>query len=253
MKISKSASDEPQHKEAKRRFLLHHMWKCGGTHLCDVARKSGFVVPQAVGCHRFKDDTTPVDSKTGKWVPCALGTSLANVSWDVIGHECGIDVATLDKGEREGFTWVTVVRDPVEQALSWLSHAKWGKAVPENATFAEWLRIRPGGFYDFVPNLQTRWLAGGRCSNDPETTANECVQLALANLRRMAAVLEQRGSELLHQDKLEKLGWTVEKGSNHSSGARHEMRELQLEAKAIEQVQHVDIALLKAARAEGLI
>jgi hypothetical protein len=243
------------------RFLVHHIWKCGGTHLCDVARGSGFAVPKNNGCHRFKNDSRPVDfdgyTDPTTWNPCVTGGGLAKLPFSVIGHECFVDAKTLDYGEQEGFTWVGALRDPVEQALSWLAHTKYGWPELRNLNnLEEWVKVcneaHNCGWYTFIPNLQTRWLAGGECLKDPEK--EDCLQLALASLRRMAVVLEQSRSILLGQDRLVKLGWKPEKPENVNNGARSELAEMASQERAfVENVQQADIKLIGAARAEGLI
>eukprot|EP00928_Gymnodinium_smaydae_P078547 TRINITY_DN6263_c0_g1_i1.p1 TRINITY_DN6263_c0_g1~~TRINITY_DN6263_c0_g1_i1.p1 ORF type:complete len:341 (+),score=57.20 TRINITY_DN6263_c0_g1_i1:40-1062(+) len=233
------------------RFLLHHMWKCGGTHMCDVAKESGFVVPENPGCHRLQNDSTSL------WQPCAVGQpGLATLPFDVLGHECAVDSNVLDEGEAEGFAWIGIVRDPVEQALSWLSHARRGNKTFFSAmSFEEWVRVcaeTDCGWYTFVPNLQTRWLAGGRCLKDPSEA--DCVSLAVRNLGRMAAVLEQSGGSLLGREKLKRFGWVMQPEVQHESGAASVASELSPQARQyIEKVQHLDIALLSAARAQGIV
>ena len=51
---------------AQRIFLLH-IWKCGGTQFCAVARANGESVNPDWGCHM------PEPSRKSKWTPCADG------------------------------------------------------------------------------------------------------------------------------------------------------------------------------------
>jgi len=186
---------------------------------------------------------------------------LADIPFDVVGHECPVDAQTISMAEDAGFQWVGMVRDPVQQAYSWFHHARApGKFGRTEETMTEWLRACGGtgstcGFFTFVPNLQTRWLAGRRCMSQPEQEG--CVEQALANLKRMAVVLEQDGSRVKGTEKLQKLGWTVhekEQDAGYVSGSATLLgKAAAVEIAHVAELQHLDMRLLKEARAQGLI
>jgi len=236
------------------RIVLHHIWKTGGTHLCQLAAKAGFAVPHNSGCHRWKDDAAPISKKetnASEWTPCAITPRIHELPFDVIGHECMINSTDIDIVQKEGFSLVGVVRDPIEQAASWYMHAgrqNFGGNVYHNIT--AWIKgcnpTHKCGWYTFKDNLPTRWHAGGKLS----------VELALANLARFDVVLEQRGAFLHGLPKLEQLDWKQPyTHSNYTSGAiaylegKMPTGELQY----LKTVQRYDTQLIHMARSRGLI
>jgi len=243
-----------------RKFILHHIWKCGGTHLCDVARKSGFHVPRNPGCHRPTKDSPPDGSK---WLPCAAVRGLDCLPFDVFGHECAASGMNLTQAQ--GFGWIGVIREPVEHSYSWLAHGVSGASDPKVKALRgmrEWTetcpREKPCGFYTFFPNLQTRWLAGGKCLKHPELPG--CIDKALARLKRMDVVLEQSGMHLLGQEKLTKFGWKVEEPPSKPlvSGGRSLMHNLTAEARSedvkfTKKLVHLDLQLYHRAKAQGIV
>lgn len=239
------------------RIILHHIWKTGGSHLCQLAAEAGFTVPHNPGCHRWKDDTAPISkevnssSRDTEWKPCAISPGIRKLPFDVIGHECGITSKDIDVAQKEGFSLVGAIRDPIEQAASWYMHSKngnFGGTLFHNIT--GWISgcnsAHPCGWYTFEDNLQTRWLAGGELN----------VELALANLARFDVVLEQRGEVLHGLSKLKNLGWKQpDIHSNHTSGAMAYLEGTMPteELQHLKTVQRYDIQLINLARAKGLI
>jgi len=237
----------------KTRILLHHIWKNGGTHLCELARSSGFAVPSHARCYKETKDSR------GQKVdyPCATGPGLANSSFDVLGHECPLSLDEIDEAERYGFRVVEVLRDPIQQAVSWYLHVSEFRSRQNRSSklkFKEWAEEDNKKYFGhFTPNLQTRWLGGENCQIAPQEAG--CIENALKTLSRMAAVLEQDGSQLRGIDRLAKLGWYPKvEGSNHSSRTNSYIAQMSAEEKSwLLDAQSIDIQLIKAARARGLM
>lgn len=256
----------------KHRILFHHIWKTGGTHFCDMALDAGLAAPRNPGCHIWADKSAPVNYQSElDWQPCALSTNNADeleaTPFSFIGHECPVSHELLQIGHAHAFKWVTILRCPYEQAVSWYRHIL--KVGPEDAatrtrmwpTAMAWAKQRKemSGFESFIDNIQTRWLAGDDCVNMDKLT-DVCLHNAKTNLGVMDNVLEQAGTGLVGMWKLYGLGWP-EKAAGEDALDKPQPDETTWyvgnmsahEKSFFEEMQHFDIKLLSWGRAQGII
>lgn len=167
---------------AKSRILLHHIWKCGGTELCEMAIRNGEAAPGALGW-------SPSD-RCGAAALRPVDLVKANYSFVSWQYPLPPGPPVGDAGSP--FTSVVVLRNPLDQALSHFRHAQadyglwntfhdfldYGLCVASRAQEGDlsqcrqWLtvsaRSRPQQEFESLQsfalwqdNQQTRWLAPG--------------------------------------------------------------------------------------------
>lgn len=200
------------------RVLHHHIWKDGGTFFCDLAHADNLVAPRNEGCHRFKDDATlpSFENYQGPalWKPCAVAganSGLASLPFNFIEHECPGGPTFLQEVKAQGFTLSLIIREPLQQTLSWYRHLfgdppgrqKYPNAPREG--LLEWIQSSKvsASFFDFRDNLQTRWLSG--CNGDLAVDTT-CFEKAKAAILKYDVVLDLTEINLDPKGKLTRLG-----------------------------------------------
>lgn len=146
----------------------------------------------------------------GKAMP-VLGAELAAAPQvRLIAGHVGFGVHTLIT---RPFTYITVLRDPVERMISHYHYARKLKSHPLHAEIANGLSLRDAARR--LANLQTRYLADESVRGTSETADRETLESAKENVGRHFAVagLAERFDEtllLLHRH----LGWKIRPVAN---------------------------------------
>jgi hypothetical protein len=166
----------------KRRYVLQHVWKTGGSELCRLARANGWKVPPIDGCTMFLKDGWPVED------------------YDLIGFENGIfqgnvvsDFYPAKSNEIEvhNVKWITILRHPYSRSLSHFYHV-WANNQSDKLTMKDFFRGCSGimcHFLKYNTDQQTRWHCGTwDCGLKPKLQ-REHLMKAVSNLNKFHVVL----------------------------------------------------------------
>lgn len=217
-----------EHSGAKQIFYLH-IWKCGGTNMCKVARINGEAANPDWGCH------APDSTRSQGWKPCTdpKPFSVTSPELTFVGSECPLK--GTEPFDDPHWTFVAILRNPLTQATSWYLHARQvmkGK-LP---TFFEWVKKKKtarGIFFEqFEDNLQTRFICGWTCNEKPVLDEGD-LEKAKANLAKFQVVLrlEEFNEPGGLQAVTDVLGWTAVSAEDHSVGTHRHVTQEQAEAK----------------------
>lgn len=102
----------------KSRILLHHVWKCGGANLCDMAIRNGEAVPNP----KLPNPSSRCDVLApGYRTPSEV--TLLEANYTFAAWQAPLAPGAFTGVKRE-FALVTILRNPLDQALSHFHHAQ---------------------------------------------------------------------------------------------------------------------------------
>lgn len=178
----------------KKRFVLHHVWKTGGTELCRLARANGWYVPAIEGCSILVSEGWPRED------------------YDLIGQESMIgngprpdfkpSQSNMHKEiEAHNVQWISIMRHPFSRSLSHYHHAShfFNNTIKNQTTntqmklFFQGHGCRGNGspchFPLYVPDQQTRWICGtAQCSIKLNLDKQDLMR-AMSNIQKFDVVL----------------------------------------------------------------
>lgn len=163
----------------KSRMFFHHVWKCGGANLCDMAIRNGEAVPNP----KLPNPSSRCDVLAPGYETPSEGT-LLKANYTFVAWQAPLTPGAF-AGVRREFALVTILRNPLDQALSHFHHAQrdfrlyanfsafvdFGLCVASHNVSYETLNgcehhllqksLRPPDIYPFAifrDNQQLRWL-----------------------------------------------------------------------------------------------
>jgi hypothetical protein len=102
----------------KSRILLHHVWKCGGANLCDMAIRNGEAVPNP----KLPNPSSRCDILAPGYRTPSEGT-LLKANYTFATWQAPLTPGAFT-GVRREFALFTILRNPLDQALSHFHHAQ---------------------------------------------------------------------------------------------------------------------------------
>lgn len=140
----------------KRRFVLQHVWKTGGSELCRLARANGWKVPPIDSCTMFFSGGWPIED------------------YDLVGFENGLLMGEVktdfypsvksssDELEVHNVQWITILRHPYSRSLSHFYHV-WANNQSKSLVMKDFFHGCSGimcHFLKYNTDQQTRWHCG---------------------------------------------------------------------------------------------
>lgn len=142
-------------------IFFHHIWKCGGTNICDMAVRNGEVAPKAY-------DLNPAvrcDATDEQRLFNAPQSNHSFVSWQQPLPKVNFGWFA-PSGPLAGFKMVTLLRNPLDQALSHFFHAQRIYELPT---------MEPNHTLDSFVSFIELGVCAGR-QNDTQQASRECAK-----------------------------------------------------------------------------
>lgn len=221
--------------EAFTGIFFHHVWKCGGSNICDMALRNGEIAPNA----HVANPSVRCDARDLQVLFDAPRSNHSFVSWQFPLPKVNFGWFAPG-GPLAGFKVVTMLRNPLDQALSHFLHARSIYELPlkpnrtmdsfvsfvelgmclgrqndtheasrecANYTTEEWRDFLP--FRVFRDNQQMRWILGADSKSGlgrPMLGAKDLVE-AKARLDNFDDVMVLEMMHVRDRSRFAKFGW----------------------------------------------
>lgn len=142
----------------KRRFILQHVWKTGGSEFCLLVRANGWTTPPTHNCYHFIDQGWPIEDYDMIANERVMMVDDGKIRVNYLNVTKSTEMAVRD------VTWITILRHPYSRSLSHYSHML-ALNKTKDFTLPEFLthsstHSNDYEFSSFIPNQQTKWHCG---------------------------------------------------------------------------------------------
>lgn len=103
----------------KSRIFFHHVWKCGGANLCDMAIRNGEAVPNP----ELPNPSSRCEVLAPGYQTPSEG-SLLEANYTFAAWQAPLTPGAFIGAKGNQFAFVTILRNPLDQALSHFHHAQ---------------------------------------------------------------------------------------------------------------------------------